>query len=85
MAKNPNGWFPEQKLTIKEAIEAYTIGFGLRRISGNEKGSISAGKLADMVLLNDDAQYRSRERSAKSRSQTWVGGKLTYDAGAPTR
>src|SRR6202011_5563466 len=52
--KNPNGWVPEQKLTIKEAIEAYTMGSAYAEFQENEKGSITPGKLADMVLLSDD-------------------------------
>src|ERR1022692_301666 len=52
--KNPNGWFPKKKLTIKEAIEAYTMGSAYAEFQENEKGSITAGKLADMVLLSDD-------------------------------
>src|SRR5205814_3758445 len=52
--KNPNGWFPEQKLTLKEAIEAYTMGSAYAEFQDKEKGSITPGKLADMVLLSDD-------------------------------
>src|ERR1700733_1626682 len=52
--KNPNGWFPEQKLTIKEAIEAYTMGSAYAEFQEHEKGSIPPGKLADMVILSDD-------------------------------
>jgi len=52
--KNPGGWFPEQKLTVAEAIEAYTMGSAFAEFQENEKGSITPGKLADMVLLSDD-------------------------------
>ncbi len=79
--KNPNGWFPEQKLTIKEAIEAYTMGSAYAEFQENEKGSISSGKLADMVLLSDDVLSIDpvKIRDVKV-LKTWVGGKLTYDA-----
>jgi predicted amidohydrolase YtcJ len=84
--KNPNGWFPEQKLTIKEAIEAYTMGSAYAEFQENEKGSITAGKLADLVLLSDDVlsidPVRIREVKVL---KTWVGGKLTYDADAANR
>jgi predicted amidohydrolase YtcJ len=84
--KNPNGWFPEQKLTIKEAIEAYTMGSAYAEFQENEKGSITAGKLADMVLLSDDVLRIDpvRIRDVKV-LKTWVGGKLTYDADAANR
>jgi predicted amidohydrolase YtcJ len=52
--KNPKGWFPEQKLTIKEAIQAYTMGSAYAEFQDSVKGSITPGKLADMVLLSDD-------------------------------
>ena len=80
--KNPKGWFPEQKLTIKEAIEAYTMGSAYAEFQENEKGSIIAGKLADMVLLSDDVLSIDpvKIRDVKV-LKTWVGGKLTYDAG----
>jgi predicted amidohydrolase YtcJ len=81
--KNPNGWFPEQKLTIQEAIEAYTMGSAYAEFQEDQKGSITAGKLADMVLQSDDVlsidPVKIREVKVL---QTWVGGKLTYDAGA---
>jgi len=52
--KNPNGWLPEQKLTIEEAIKSYTINGAYAAFQENVKGSIEPGKLADMVVLSDD-------------------------------
>jgi len=79
--KNPNGWFPEQKLTVKEAIEAYTMGSAYAEFQENQKGSITPGKLADMVLLSDDVlaidPVKIREVKVL---KTWVGGRVTYDA-----
>jgi predicted amidohydrolase YtcJ len=84
--KNPKGWFPEQKLTIKEAIEAYTMGSAYAEFQENEKGSITTGKLADMVLLSDDVLSIDpvKIRDVKV-LKTWVGGKLTFDADAASR
>ena len=79
--KNPNGWFPEQKLTVKEAIEAYTMGSAYAEFQEGEKGSITVGKLADMVLLSDDVLTIDPGKIRDVRVlKTWVGGKLTYDA-----
>jgi predicted amidohydrolase YtcJ len=79
--KNPNGWFPEQKLTTQEAIEAYTMGSAYAEFQENEKGSITPGKLADMVLLSEDVLTIDpvKIRDVKV-LETWVGGKLTYEA-----
>jgi predicted amidohydrolase YtcJ len=78
--KNPNGWFPEQKLTIREAIDAYTMGSAYAEFQENVKGSITPGKLADMVLLSDDVltidPVKIRDVTVL---KTWVGGKLTYE------
>lgn len=84
--KNPQGWFPEQKLTIKEALEAYTMGSAYAEFQEHEKGSITAGKLADMVLLSDDVLSIDpvKIRDVKV-LKTWVGGKLTYDRDTTSR
>ena len=81
--KNPNGWFPEQKLSVAETIEAYTMGSAYAEFQESEKGSITPGKLADMVLLSDDifSIEPVRIRDAKV-LKTFVGGKLVYDASA---
>ena len=79
--KNPDGWFPEQKLTLPEAIEAYTMGSAYAEFQENEKGSITVGKLADMVLLSDDifAIDPAKIRDVKVKI-TIVGGKIVWDA-----
>jgi predicted amidohydrolase YtcJ len=77
--KNPEGWVPEQKLTVPEAVEAYTMGSAYAEFQEKEKGSITPGKLADFVILSDDifhippAQIRNVKVEA-----TYVGGKLVY-------
>ncbi len=78
--KNPQGWFPEQKLTVKEAVEAYTMGSAYAEFQEKEKGSITAGKLADMVLLSDDVLQIEPAKIRDVRVlKTWVGGKLTHE------
>jgi predicted amidohydrolase YtcJ len=79
--KNPNGWFPEQKLTIAEAIEAYTVGSAYAEFQENEKGSITPGKLADMVVVNEDLFSIASEKIREAKIlKTFVGGKLVYEA-----
>jgi len=51
---NPNGWIPEQKITIEEAIKAYTLDAAYASFEESIKGSIEVGKLADMVVLSDN-------------------------------
>ena len=77
--KNPNGWFPEQKLTVAETIEAYTMGSAYAEFQESEKGSITPGKLADMVLLSEDI-FSIDPVSIRDVKvlKTFVGGKLVY-------
>ena len=81
--KNPNGWFPEQKLSLAEALTAYTMGSAYAEFQETQKGSITPGKLADMVILSDDlfAIDPMKIRDVKVLT-TIVGGKVVYDAGA---
>jgi predicted amidohydrolase YtcJ len=78
--KNPNGWFPEQKLTVAEAVQAYTMGSAYAEFQDHEKGSITPGKLADMVILSDDIFKIDpvKIRDVKV-LKTFVGGKLIYE------
>jgi hypothetical protein len=78
--KNPNGWFPEQKLTVPEAVEAYTAGSAYAEFQEKEKGSITPGKLADMVLLSDDIFTIDpvKIRDVKV-VKTIVGGRVVWD------
>jgi predicted amidohydrolase YtcJ len=52
--KNPNGWFPEQKLTVQQAVHAYTVGSAYAESQDDIKGSIAPGKLADFTVLSGD-------------------------------
>jgi predicted amidohydrolase YtcJ len=79
--KNPNGWFPEQKLTVAETVEAYTLGSAYAEFQEKEKGSITPGKLADMVLLSDDIFSIAPEKIQDTRVlKTFLGGRLIFEA-----
>jgi hypothetical protein len=79
--KNPNGWFPEQKLTVAESVEAYTMGSAYAEFQDHKKGSISVGKLADMVILSDDIFTIDpvKIRDVKV-LRTIVGGRTVYES-----
>ncbi len=78
--KNPGGWVPEEKITLPEAIEAYTLGAAFAEFQEHEKGSITPGKLADMVILSDNIFDLKPEalRNVKVKT-TIVGGKIVYE------
>lgn len=52
--KHPDGWIPEQKLTVDEAVQGYTVGAAYAEFAESIKGSLAPGKLADMVMLDRD-------------------------------
>ncbi len=52
--KNPDGWVPEQKISVEEAIKCYTINNAYAAFEEDKKGSIEKGKFADLVVLADD-------------------------------
>ena len=82
--KNPQGWIPEQKITLAEAVEAYTLGSAFAEFQEKEKGSITAGKLADMVILSDDIFAIKPEAIRNVKVETTiVGGKLVYGGPPP--
>jgi predicted amidohydrolase YtcJ len=84
--KNPGGWFPEQKLAVPETIEAYTMGSAYAEFQEKEKGSITHGKLADMVLLSDDIFSIAPEKIRDAHVlKTIVGGKLVFDSAQAPR
>jgi predicted amidohydrolase YtcJ len=79
--KHSQGWFPEQKVSIQEAVAAYTMGAAYAEFQEHEKGSIEPGKLADLVLLSQDvltiAPAAIRDTHVL---KTWLGGVAVYEA-----
>jgi len=55
--KHPNGWIPEQKLTVEEAVRAYTVGSAYAEFADQVKGTLAPGKLADVVMLDRDIYH----------------------------
>ena len=79
--KHPDGWFPEQKITVAEAIEAYTLGSAYAGFQEKDRGSLTAGKLADFVVLSRDIlDPAERDHIAETAVLTTVvGGKVVYE------
>jgi predicted amidohydrolase YtcJ len=77
---NPNGWFPKQKISVAGAIEAYTINNAYASFEEKEKGSITVGKLADLVVLSDDILSVDPVKIEHVQVEmTVVGGKVVYE------
>jgi predicted amidohydrolase YtcJ len=73
------GWFPEQRLTMAEAIKYFTLGSAFASFEENIKGSLEVGKLADMVVLSKDLfTIPPREILTTEVLCTILGGKIVY-------
>lgn len=79
--KHPDGWFPEQKITVAEALRAYTYGSAYGSGQENIKGTLRVGKLADCVLLSHDIlDPAEKDRIAQTQVMaTVVGGKVVFE------
>ena len=79
--KNPGGWIPEEKISVADAVRAYTTGGAYAEFAEKEKGTIEAGKLADLVVLDKDLFALAPDRLRDARViMTVVGGKVVYEA-----
>lgn len=79
---HPEGWIPEQRIGVEEALVAYTSGSAYAEFSDHEKGRLKAGYLADLVVLSDDPFEVEPERLESIRSVlTVVGGRVVHAAG----
>ncbi|MGQ0537770.1 MAG: amidohydrolase [Gemmatimonadaceae bacterium] len=77
--KNPDGWVPHQKISVEEALRAYTINAARAEFAEKEKGSLEAGKLADFAMLDRDLTRRSGPDLRAARVMlTVVGGSIVY-------
>ena len=78
---NPGGWVPAQKITVEEALRAYTRDAAYASFEENEKGTIARGKLADLVLIDRDLTRIAPEtiRDAKV-LLTVIGGAVVHEA-----
>jgi predicted amidohydrolase YtcJ len=74
-------YFPDQKLTIDQAIAAYTTGAAYAQFAEHEKGTLTPGMLADFVVLDRDITKVSAAEILKTKVlRTVVGGKTVYEA-----
>jgi predicted amidohydrolase YtcJ len=78
---HPDGWIPAQKITVEEALRAYTTAGAFAQFEENEKGTLATGKLADFVLIDHDLTRMPPETLRDARVlMTVVGGRVVYDA-----
>ena len=77
---HPGGWVPEQKITVEDALRAYTRGSAYAGFQNNKLGVLRAGMLADFVMLDRDLTKIAPETIAETRVMlTVVGGRVVYE------
>jgi predicted amidohydrolase YtcJ len=77
--RNPGGWVPEQKITVEEALHAYTAQAAHASFEEDLKGTLEPGKVADLVILDSDLRRIPPEQIRDARVMvTVVGGEVVY-------
>lgn len=79
--KHPEGWYPAQRITVAEAIDAYTLGSAYAAFRERDLGSLEPGKLADLVVLSRDI-LADGERDHIAETEvllTVVGGRVVHE------
>jgi predicted amidohydrolase YtcJ len=80
--RNPEGWVPQQKITVEEALRAYTSDAAYAEFAERRKGTLEVGKLADFVLLDRDlTRIPAPEIRHVRVLATVVGGETVYEGG----
>jgi predicted amidohydrolase YtcJ len=78
--KNPDGWVPRQKISVGEAVHAYTVGSAYASLEDGVKGSIEPGKLADLAVLSDDIFHMNPVEIETARvNMTIFDGKVIFE------
>ena len=77
--KYPNGWHPAEKITARQALDAYTVGSATGAGQLSDRGTIEAGKLADFAVLSADPLADKVDWDALKVDMTIVGGKVVFE------
>ena len=79
--KPEGGWLPEQRLSLEQAIDGYTLGAAFAGHRETYEGSLETGKLADLIVLDQDLfKIAPSEIHKTNVLLTMVGGKVVYQA-----
>jgi predicted amidohydrolase YtcJ len=77
--KHPRGWVPQEKITVEEALRAYTAGNAYGVFAEHNRGKLAPGYLADLVVLDQDLTSIPPEAIERAGVRTTVvGGKVVF-------
>jgi predicted amidohydrolase YtcJ len=78
--RHPGGWVPEQRITVEEALRAYTTGGAYASFEEGSKGMLAPGYLADFVIIDRDILTIDPASIREARVMfTVVGGKVVFE------
>jgi predicted amidohydrolase YtcJ len=77
----PGGWLPHERISLEDAIQAYTLGAAFAAKRENTTGSLERGKFADLIVLSQDLfMIEPTEIGKTAVLLTMVGGKVVYES-----
>jgi predicted amidohydrolase YtcJ len=77
----PGGWYPEQRVTLDDALRGYTVEAAYAEFAEKDKGTLEKGKLADFTVIDKDiTKVQPKEILSITVLKTFVGGKAVYEA-----
>jgi predicted amidohydrolase YtcJ len=76
----PEGWHPEQRLSMQQAVEGFTVGPAYAAYAENRRGRLAPGYLADLIVLDKDPfECEPTEVKDLQSSATMVGGEWVFE------
>jgi predicted amidohydrolase YtcJ len=79
--KNPGGWVPEQRITVEQALRAYTRDAAYAGYAERDTGSLTVGRFADVTMIDRDITRVPADEIADARvAMTVVGGRVAYSS-----
>jgi predicted amidohydrolase YtcJ len=82
----PGGWFPNERVTLGEALRAYTRGAAYAGFSEDKIGALEPGKWADFVLVDTDPTKVDPQALARTKVvETWIAGKKVWSSASASQ
>ena len=81
----PGGWLPAQRITIREALDAFTRTAAYAGFAEGRIGQLLPGRHADFIILDRDVMAEGDQRRIREAQvlETWVGGEKVWERAAP--
>jgi len=83
--KHPQGWVPSQKISVQEALVAYTRDAAYAGFAEDKLGTLEPGKLADLVILDRNIIEETDQIGEANIELTMVGGRVVYERAAEAK